>query len=260
MPLPAGIPVVASRKACPIFFSRSLSLRSPMVMSVSHISGRKGTGREGGAEVTPTDRPLVAVRSISPGRPHRTNESITDRDPGDPHTTQMGVVGDLDLDVRGPPRRPSSCHRMKPLSLLRHGHGDGRPPDWASREKFLSRLSSHVSRLFRIPHDPHPPSPTLDQTGLFTEAHHHPTSTETPPFLVEVEVGMEETGSSLMPHTALVDRSSATIIVGCMQPPAVAPPHHITSTTYMTTWNAWHGGGLFFFFFFVFFWNHNTTK
>lgn len=163
------------------FFSRSLSLRSPMVMSVSHISGRKGTGREGEAEVTPTDRPLVAVRSISPGRPHRTNESITDGEPGDPHTTQMGVVGDLDLDVRGPPRRPSSWHRMKPLSLLRHGHGDGRPPDWASRENFLSRLSSHVSRLLRIPHDPHPPSPTLDQTGLFTEAHHPPTSTEPPP-------------------------------------------------------------------------------
>lgn len=70
---------------------------------------------------------------------------------------------------------------MKPLSLLRHGHGDGRPPDWASRENFLSRLSSHVSRLLRIPHDPHPPSPTLDQTGLFTEAHRHPTSTESPP-------------------------------------------------------------------------------
>lgn len=69
-------PWLEVEKLVPFFFSRSLSLRSPMVMSVSHISGRKGTGREGKAEVTPTDRPLVAVRSISPGRPHRTNERI----------------------------------------------------------------------------------------------------------------------------------------------------------------------------------------
>lgn len=143
------------------FLSRSLALPLSSFANnadVSLTSLDKRLSRQVGRGRHHPDGPSTRCRPVPlPGPPSPNGRIHYGRGTRAPPHHRWGFLDSGPSSRCAPP--PLQLSRMKPLSLLRHGHGDGRPPDWASRENFLSRLSSHVSRLLRIPLDPHPSSP-----------------------------------------------------------------------------------------------------